>query len=331
MEPSANLAITASPETKLSIGGTPAWLRFALICTMLILAALWLDPLATPLCRVTAAQVGTLLGLFGLAPHVQGDLVLLPGFSVRIVTECTPLYACLLYASFVLAQPSHWRRTLAGLFTGVLVIAAFNLLRISFITAVGPHVSTLLFDILHVYLGQVAMLILVVASAMIWQRWSVNAPSPFPFLLRSACIATVLFVIWVVLNRSYVAILDKLVATMFSLLNPGSQLLTPRPFAVYNHTFAVPLFLALVLAGRNSWTINRFAATVGGVYCIAAWHILFRITHVIWTALGVTAIVPFHQGIYLLGQFLLPFLLWLWLDGGFNPQTRNNHSNAEVQ
>jgi exosortase/archaeosortase family protein len=331
MEPSTDPAITAAPETILSTGGTPAWLRFALICTLFMLAALWLEPLTGPLCRATAAQVGTLLGLSGLAPHVQGDLVLLPGFSVRIVTECTPLYACLLYVSFVLAQPSNWGRTLVGLVTGMLVIAAFNLLRISFITAVGPFVSTLLFDILHVYLGQVAMLILVVASAMIWQRWSVNAPSPLPFLLRAACIATVLFVLWVVLNRSYVAMLDKLVAALFSMLNPGTRLLTPRPFALYNHTFAVPFFLALVLAGRNSWTINRFAATVGGVYCIAAWHLLFRITHVIWTALGVTAIVPFHQGIYLLGQFLLPFLLWLWLDGGFTPQTGNNHSNAEAQ
>jgi exosortase/archaeosortase family protein len=275
--------------------------------------------------------VGTLLGLFGLAPHVQGDLVLLPGFSVRIVTECTPLYACLLYVSFVLAQPSHWRRTLTGLFTGVLFIAAFNLLRISFITAVGPHVSPLQFDILHVYLGQVTMLILVVASAMTWQRWIAAGPSPFPFLLRAACIATVLFVPWVVLNRSYVALLDNLVATLFSLLNPGTQLLTPRPLAIYNHTFAVPLFLALVLAGCNRWTINRFAATVGGVYSIAAWHILFRITHVIWTAMGVTEIVPLHQVIYLLGQFLLPFLLWLWLDGGFSLHVRSIDSNAATQ
>jgi hypothetical protein len=174
------------------------------------------------------------------------------------------------------------------------------------------------------------MLLLVVASALIWQRWSVNAPSPMPFLLRVACIATALFVPWVVVNRSYVALLDNLVAGLFTLLYPDNQLLTPRPLAIYNHTFAVPLFLSLVLSGRNSWTINRFAATVGGVYCIAGWHVLFRITHVVWTALGVTAIVPLHQGIYLLGQFLLPFLLWLWLDGGFTLQVRNTDSNAEA-
>lgn len=106
-----------------------------------------------------------------------------------------------------------------------------------------------------------------------------------------------------------------MVAALFAFLYPGSQLLTPRPLAIYNHTFAVPLFLSLAIAGRSAWTVNCFAATVGGVYIIAGWHVLFRISHVVWTALDMPEILPLHQGIYLLGQFLLPFLLWLWLDG----------------
>ena len=322
MNPSS-ISMSSSTQTTSPGDGTPLWLRFALFCTLFMLATLWLEPHLTPLCRVTANHVGELLNLVGRSPLVQGDLITLSGFTVRIVTECTPLYACLLHGAFVLAQPASWCRTLTGLCLGGLAIAAFNLLRIAFIIAAGPFVSTLLFDILHVYLGQVAMLLQVVTSALVWQRWSVNAPSPFPFLLRAACVATLLFVPWVLVNRSYVSLLDNLVAGLFSLLYPGNQLLIPRPLVIYNHTFAVPLFLALILAGRDSWTINRFAAIVGGVYSIAAWHILFRVTHVIWTALGVTAIVPLHQGIYLLGQFLLPFLLWLWLDGGLFLQARS--------
>lgn len=294
--------------------GSPAWLRFALFCTLLMLAALWLEPFLAPLCRITATQVGALLGLAGCAPLVQGNLVTLSGFSVRIVTECTSLYACLLYGAFVLAQPASAGRTLAGLGLGVLVITAVNLLRIILVTAAGPFVSGLVFDILHVYLGQVAMLILVLAAAMLWLRWSADGPAPFAFLFRAALTATALFVPWVVVNRAYVALLDSLVAAFFKLLYPGSLLLTPRPLALYNHTFAVPLFLALILAGRNAWTVNRFAATVGGVYIIAGCHTLFRVSHVVWTAYNVPEIVPLHQGIYLLGQFLLPFLLWLWLD-----------------
>ena len=308
--------------------GVPPWLRFALLCTLIMMAALWLEPYCAPLCRVTAAQVTELLRLTGFEPHLQGDKITLSGFAVRIVTECTPLYASLLYSAFVLAQPAAWKHTFAGLVAGIIVITVFNLLRISLITSAGPVVSTFLFDVLHVYLGQVAMLMLVVACAQFWLRWSIGGATPIPFLLRAVCLATLFFILWVVVNRSYVALLDKLVAAIFSLLYPGNLLLTPRPLAVYNHTFAVPLFLALIFAGGKSWTVNRFAATVGGVYYIAAWHALFRVSHVVWTALGVQGMMPVHQTVYLLGQFLLPFLLWLWLDGRVNRMGRVDEPEA---
>ncbi|HBA73216.1 MAG: hypothetical protein A2X82_07475 [Geobacteraceae bacterium GWC2_55_20] len=293
---------------------TPPWLRFALFCTLFMLTALWLEPHLAPLCRATAGQVGALLSLFGYSPQVRGDLVILQGFTARIVTECTPLYACLLYGAFVLAQPASLRRTLAGLLVGGMVISAMNLMRIAFVTAAGPFVSGFMFDVLHVYLGQVAMLILVVAAALAWMRWNSAGPSPFPFLLRAGLTATALFVPWVVVNRSYVALLDSLVAVFFSFLYPGYQLLTPRPFAIYNHTFAVPLFIALVLAGHTAWTWRRLAAVVVGVVLIAGCHTLFRISHVVWTALDIPEIMPLHQGVYLMGQFLLPFLFWIRLD-----------------
>jgi exosortase H (IPTLxxWG-CTERM-specific) len=312
MEPSPRIAILLSPP----------WLRFTLLCSLFMLLSIWLEPYLTPLCRMTADQVTTLLVLSGLAPHQQGELITLSGFTVRIVTECTPLYACLLYCSFVLAQPAQWMRTMIGLLTGVLLISTVNLLRIAAVTAAGPVVSTYVFDVLHVYLGQVVMLLLVVAAALVWLHWRTSGPSPLPFLLRAALLATLFFVPWVIVNRAYVALLDTMVAGLFGMLYAGNQLLIPRPLAIYNHTFAVPLFLALVLAGRGRWSVNRFAAIVAGVYGIAAWHALFRITHVLWTARGVTAIVPFHQGIYLLGQFVLPFLFWLWVEGGFTSHGR---------
>jgi exosortase/archaeosortase family protein len=234
---------------------------------------------------------------------------------VRIVTECTPLYACLLYGAFVLARPATPVRTVTWLLLGVLAISAANLLRIAGITAVGPLVSPLCFDILHVYLGQVAMLLLVVGVALLWLRQNDEDAPPFSFAPRALLLATLLFIPWLFVNRAYVALLDNLVAAAHALLFPGNRLLLQRPLAIYNHTFAVPLFLAMVLAGRAAMTVNRFAAIVAGVYLIAAWHALFRVTHVVWTAWDVSGIEPFHQIVYLLGQFLLPVLLWYRLDG----------------
>ena len=309
---------TAAPVT------SPPWLRFALLCTMLLLAAVWLEPHLVLLCHGTAVQVGVLLGLAGYAPQVQGDLVILPGFSVRIVSECTPLYACLLYVAFVLAQPASWGRTLAGLLAGIMVISTANLLRIAFVTAAGTVLAPILFDILHVYLGQVAMLLLVVTACLLWLRWSADGPAPLPFMLRAVLIATALFVPWLMINRDYVARLDAMVALLFSWLYPGYQLLTPRPLTIYNHTFAVPLLLSLVVAGWKPWTVRRFGALIGGIGLIAGWHTLFRISHVVWTALNMPEIEPLHQAIYLLGQFLLPFLLWFYLDGRSFPNWKAN-------
>lgn len=328
MQSSKNLI--TPPQQALPITfSTPSGLRFALLCTLFLMAALWLEPNLAPLCLTTATQVATLLNLAGLAPELNGDLITLSGFTVRVVPECTPLYACLLYGAFVLAQPASWGRTLMGLITGMMVIASVNLIRIAVITAVGPHVSHLQFDILHVYLGQVVMLMLVVGSALVWSRWISGSTSPFPFLLLAGFNATLLFLPWVSVNRLYVAFLDWCVAGIFSLVMPGHQLLTSRPFPLYNHTFAVPLFLALVIAGDGQWTGRRFWSTAAGVCTLAGWHALFRITHVVWTALDVPEIEPLHQGVYLLGQFLLPFLLWLLLER-FNSPAANNLSPCDA-
>ena len=300
----------------------PVWLRFTLVCILLLLSAVWAEPYLVALCRLTARQVGALLELSGYAPLVAGDLITVSGFTVQIVVECTPLYACLLYCAFLLARPASWSMVLAGMVGGTLLIATVNLFRIAAITVVGSHVSPMLFQILHVYLGQVIMLLLVLGTALGWEQWNGDSRLPFPFVIRAALVASLLFIPWLAINRQYVALLDVLVAYLFSLLYPGYSLLTPRPFPIYNHTFAVPLFLALVMAGRTVYTVRRLGCIVAAISLIAGWHALFRVSHVIWTALDVPAIAPLHQLIYLIGQFLLPFLLWLLLDGRFSHQEK---------
>lgn len=291
----------------------PAPLRFLLLCTLFLLCALWLEPHLAPLCRATALQAAALLEMAGLAPRVHGDLIALSGFTVRIVTDCTPLYPVLLYGALVLAHRSTPWRSAAGLLLGALVITAANAIRIALVAAAGCALTPLAFAVLHVYLGQVIMLLVVLGGSLTWLRIGARTPAPLSFLIRAALWASVLFIPWLLANRSYVALLDHLVALLFSLLYPDYRLLTPRPFAIYNHTFAVPLFLALFLGGPGAWGLRRLALAAGGVCLLGGWHALFRVTHVVWTALDVPEIAPLHQGVYLLGQFLLPFLLWLWL------------------
>jgi exosortase/archaeosortase family protein len=289
-------------------GASRPWLRFAMICTALLLAAFWLEPHLALLCRVTAGQVGGLLGLAGYAPQVQGDLVTLPGFSVQIITDCTPLYASLLYSAFVLAQPVGWWRTAAGLLAGVLVISAVNLLRISLVTAAGTVVTAWQFEILHVYLGQVAMLLLVLSLALAWQRRSADGPAPLPFLLRAGLIATALFPLWLLVNAPYMKALDSLVALLFSWA--GYLLIIPYQHMVYYQTFNLVLLAALVLAEERFSVWQKFRRLCAGVALVSAGHLLFRGGNVLLTAFDWQPAFKMTDLMSICGEYLLPVLIW---------------------
>lgn len=306
---SAPISVSASPAPVDPAPGSPVRLRFALLSVLFLLAAIRLEPYLGPLHRFTARLSGALLSWFGLAPRIAGDIVTLSGFSVRIVTECTPLYPILLYASFLFARPASWRRRLPALVVGVGVLTLANALRIALVTAIGLRVPWL-FDLAHVYLGQVAMLMLTLGASLWWLRRS-DGPSVASFAIRATAWATVLFLPWLSVNVRYVELLDVLVAALFSLAMPQYLLITPRPFAIYNHTFAVPLFLSLILSVRGTGAARRCLGGAAGVLALAGWHAMFRVSHVVWTAQKVPEIEPLHQAIYLLGQFLIPFLIWM--------------------
>lgn len=286
-----------------------AFIRFALLCTLLYgLAVSIPDAFLAPLNRVTASLSALCIELFGRHAELSGDVISLDGFRVRIVTECTPLYVLVLYGAFVLSVPASWPSRLAGFLSGAASLASVNVLRIAAVTVVGAR-SPVMFEILHVYLGQVIMILMVIALCLSWLDRTDDKTADLHFVTRSAVLATLLFLPWLVVNRAYVAVLDGGVAFIFSLLHYA--VVTPRPLAIYNHTFAVPLYVSIVMAGRHIPMPRRLRWIAGGVLILAGWHTLFRVSHVIWTAFGVNAIEPFHQAIYLVGQFLLPFLLWL--------------------
>lgn len=285
--------------------------RFALLCTLLLLAAVLLDPFLGPLNRVTAFMSGRILSVAGLSPQVKADLITLGSFPVRIVTECTSLYATMLLTAFIVALPATWQQRLAGIAAGSSILATINLFRIAGVTALGAT-SPQLFEILHIYLGQVVMLSLVVACCLGWQRWVTGEGRPFSFLFRVLCWATILFTPWLMVHKVYLAFLDLLVREGFSLVSPGYMVITPLPFRIYNHPFSVPFYAALLLASRESIATRRLVSfLLKGMLILACWHALFRVTHVAWTAYGLPALQPVHTAVYLLGQFLLPMLLWM--------------------
>ncbi len=284
-------------------------LRFLCICFLSIVLITSLpDAVFAPLNRATASLAGLCIGLFGMHPVVTGDLVSVDGFRVKIITECTALYSIVLFASFVMSVPNSMKARFTGLLLGFPILAAFNIFRVAVITTTGASYP-ILFEVIHVYLGQIVMIIVVCSACMIWLRWSASSGDPIPFIIRALILVSVLFLPWLAFNKLYVGLLDRVVIFFFSLI--GYNVTIPRPFAIYNHTFAVPLFLSLILAYCDGRMRRRLGFSVAGIFIIAGWHILFRVSHVIWTAFDVNEMEHSHQMIYVLGQYLLPFFLWI--------------------
>lgn len=284
--------------------------RFCAISVALFLV-LFLLPESSfvPLNRVTATLSGWCIGLFGMQAEAAGDMMTLNGFRVRIITECTALYSMTVFAAFVFAWPAPWRQRLWGLLAGCAVLNAVNLVRIAMVTVVGAEYPRF-FEAAHVYLGQVAMLLLVIGLAMGWLRWvSRSDAGGDGFILRAAVLASVFFPFWLVLNTHYVRMLDRLVTGPFSMM--GYSLVIDYQHAVYFQTFNIVLLVALLLAEQRLEPRRKLLWIVAGTAILGAGHVLFRVGNVLLVAFGWKSALGVTTVLTITGEYLLPVILWL--------------------
>jgi len=282
-------------------------LYFLGICILSFVLIIWLpDSLFAPLNRTTAYLAGLCLNLFGRQPVVAGDIIFLSGFRVQIITECTALYCMVLYGSFVMSAPVALLSRLKGLLTGISFLFTVNTLRIAVVVMVGA-VYPGLFEIVHVYLMQVVMLLMVVGLAMAWWSWETSS-------LRAFILAALFFPIWLAFNQVYVMEMDRLVTALFAVLD--YEIFIPQQHVVNFQTFNIVL-LAALLGAEQRLPIRRrikYALVGGGV--LAAGHLLFRIGNVLLTAFDWGPALQLSIAITVCGEYLLPVLFWLWASRG---------------
>ncbi len=107
------------------------------------------------------------LSLIGIKAIVQGDDVLLGGFALRIVEECTAVFASLIYISCVLAYPSSVKSKLAGIGFGIPVIQVINLARLVILSLTGLYYPGV-FEFVHTYIWQSIFIVFVIAVWLFW-------------------------------------------------------------------------------------------------------------------------------------------------------------------
>jgi exosortase H (IPTLxxWG-CTERM-specific) len=269
------------------------------------------DHVFKPFNHATALVTGCVLSTAGASPIVQGATVILKEFKAEIITECTGIYLAVLFSAFVITCPATLRARVAGMALGIPFLMVANIFRLAGVIAIGAWRPGL-FDYAHVYLAQVMMVMLVCAACIAWSRWTSAVPAvdtPFDFLVRFVAVASILFVLWLPIHRGYVALLDRLVIGLFSLID-YKLFIPPRP-EIYHHTLSLLVFASLVCASRGIGMRRKAWGLAAGLFGLVLVHILFRVTHVMLTAFHMVSILGIHLTIHVVNQYLLPVIFWL--------------------
>ena len=287
-------------------------LRFGAVALFLFVAIILVPNHAyAPLNHATALVTGCLLGTTGATPLVQGAMVTLGDFKAEIITECTGIYLVALFLAFVVTCPATSMARAVGMMLGIPFLFAANMLRLAGVIAIGARWPGL-FDYAHVYLAQVMMVVLVCAACLAWSRWASKASTadtPFDFLARFAAMASCLFIAWLPIHHGYVALLDRMVIYLFSLID--YRLFIPLLPDIYHHTLSLLVFASLVCASRGIGMGRKALGLLAGLLGLMLVHVLFRVTHVLLTAFHMGSILGVHRTIHVVNQYLLPVIFWL--------------------
>jgi exosortase H (IPTLxxWG-CTERM-specific) len=253
------------------------------------------------------------LNLVGMHPAVHGRILGRDGFSVAVATECSTLYMCILFFSFVAASPAGLRKKFTGLPVGFAVLHVANVLRIAAIFGIGSK-SRSLFEIVHVYFGQVLMVLLVLAVCLYWLNAWGEPPTRnhelSSFFIRFIAFSCIPFLLWLPLNRQYLELAYQAAGSLFSLF--GYQVLITSHPAIDYHAFNAVTFTGLVLASRTRPPSRKFAMLAAGHAVLFA-ALILRICCVLILSFRNGPADRAGAGIALCTQYILPVVLWLLL------------------
>lgn len=93
--------------------------------------------------------------------------IIVDGYSVRIIEECTGIYEAIIFSAAVLAFPTSWTKRAIGIGMGVPIIYGFNLVRIMVLVIVGKYYPDG-FEFMHLYFWQATLIIMITS---VWALW----------------------------------------------------------------------------------------------------------------------------------------------------------------
>jgi exosortase H (IPTLxxWG-CTERM-specific) len=291
---------------------------FALSCTGLYALIQILPPSFTkPVNEHVAWMLGLVLNAFGIPASAAGDVVSEKGLAFRIIPECTPIFSAGLFVCFLAFYPATLREKATGLIMGIPVLYLGNLARLVATFMISLY-NVRLFEVVHVYLGQVFTIFLVIAACIVWLRWldQKESAKSIPmkaasFLVRFSLISGCLFLVWLKVHQWYIWFLDRFMLLGFSLFDYHVPL--ARHTVYYYETFSIVIFASLVLAARSLPWKTRIKGLAAGLGFLFITHLIHRINNVLLAYFKINAIVPVDLTLLVIGQYLLSVLFLIYL------------------
>ncbi len=152
----------------------PAY-RFVILFAVLLAIEVVVYPIVTKryffviemMNRVTAHLEYLVLNAFTDKASIDGNLVSMDGFSVRIIEECTGIFEVIIYVAAVLAFPTTWAKRLIGFGMGIPLLYVFNVVRILVLILVGRYQPDI-FEFMHLYFWQATLILMITSVWLLW-------------------------------------------------------------------------------------------------------------------------------------------------------------------
>ncbi len=270
-----------------------------------------------PLNEHTAWTLGLVLNALGIAVSTAKDTVSDSGLAFKVIPECTALFMIGLLLCFIAFYPASIRQKVKGLLMGIPVLYLSNLARLV-ATFIVTRYDRNLFEVVHVYLGQIFTIFMVLLTCIAWMKWVDKEGSKQDavmkiagFMARFALISLCLFFVWMRLHYWYIRFLDRFMVFGFSLFNYHISL--ARHTVVYYETFSIVVFTSLVLATRSTPLRLKIKALAAGLCFLFLTHLFHRINNALIVYFHFTGAVAVDLGLLVVGQYLLPVLFLTYL------------------
>jgi len=174
------------------------------------------------------------------------------------------------------------------------------------------------FDLVHVYLGQLAMILVVLLACMVWLRYTAAAvrmsDSLFSFPARFLGWSSALLLVWLFVYEDYVLVHLHGIRALLDIFGYQYSVATEKINPTSFNTLNMVTYAGLVLATRSVKN-KKVRRMILGVAVLLISHFFFGLTRVLYLGFGEQiAFWPFFAFVAI-NELVLPFGLWLTVVG----------------